>query len=113
MTYAAGILLFGPAGRCLLLRRAKSGIWETPGGHIEQGEAAWEAARRELREETGYAGPVLRTEPVRLWRGYQLYSAVVPAEFWVRLSTEHTASAWVLPSRPPRPAHPGLADLLG
>ena len=48
----------------LLLRRATdvrySGQWRMVGGKIERGEAAWQAALRELREETGCA-------PVRFW----------------------------------------------
>jgi mutator protein MutT len=43
-------------GRVLLARRAKepdSGSWGFPGGLIELGETAAEAARRELAEETG------------------------------------------------------------
>jgi 8-oxo-dGTP diphosphatase len=40
----------------LLIQRAKGGFtgyWSPPGGHIEPGETAREAARREVREETG------------------------------------------------------------
>ena len=48
----------------LLLRRAPNvayaGQWRMVGGKIEAGEAAWEAARRELSEETGQP-------PRRLW----------------------------------------------
>ncbi|MFO1122704.1 MAG: NUDIX domain-containing protein [Hyphomicrobiales bacterium] len=42
-------------GRVLLIERAKPplGIWSLPGGHVEPGETAAEAARRELAEETG------------------------------------------------------------
>ncbi len=42
--------------RVLLAQRGKSpdkGLWGFPGGHVEPGETALEAARRELREETG------------------------------------------------------------
>lgn len=48
----------------LLLRRAPevvyAGQWRMVGGKIHAGEAAWQAAVRELREETGRA-------PVELW----------------------------------------------
>jgi 8-oxo-dGTP pyrophosphatase MutT (NUDIX family) len=37
----------------LLLRHRLLGIWVQPGGHIDPGEAPWESALRETREETG------------------------------------------------------------
>ena len=43
-------------GRVLLVERAKApnaGTWGFPGGHVEWGETALEAAVRELAEETG------------------------------------------------------------
>lgn len=36
-----------------LLLRYRSGHWEFPRGHIEKGESEEQAARREVREETG------------------------------------------------------------
>lgn len=45
-------------GRVLLVRRAVAparGLWDVPGGFIEPGETAEQAARREAREELGIA----------------------------------------------------------
>lgn len=51
-------------GRLLCARHRKGDdvYWVLPGGHVERGETLWEAATRELREETGLA---LQTG--RLW----------------------------------------------
>jgi 8-oxo-dGTP diphosphatase len=43
----------GPHGSLLLVRRCDSGAWELPGGRVEVGESAADAAVRETAEETG------------------------------------------------------------
>jgi 8-oxo-dGTP diphosphatase len=40
-------------GRLLLVRRCDSGAWELPGGRVDVGETAVEAAVRETAEESG------------------------------------------------------------
>ena len=40
-------------GKLLWCRHRNRDTWEVPGGHIEEGETAIEAAARELQEETG------------------------------------------------------------
>lgn len=40
-------------GKLLWCRHEERDTWEVPGGHIEEGETALEAAARELQEETG------------------------------------------------------------
>lgn len=47
----------------LLVYNRRLSAWELPGGLIERGESAREAAAREFEEETGLAAPRLR------WRG--------------------------------------------
>lgn len=44
------------AGRILLIRHKRLGKWLPVGGELEEGETPLEAARRELREETGLEG---------------------------------------------------------
>jgi ADP-ribose pyrophosphatase YjhB (NUDIX family) len=58
----ASALVTDAAGRLLLARRAHEpfkGLWDTPGGFLDEREHPLDALRRELREETG-----LEIEPV-------------------------------------------------
>ena len=93
---------------CLTLRRASGGrcpgSWEAVHGHIEPGEQPAEAARRELREETGL-------EPVRLYNlsrvelFYQhrqdevalvpVFVAFAEPDATVVLSAEHDRAEWL------------------
>lgn len=96
----------GTATRMLLARRAGDylqGVWSYIAGHVEAGEAGWQAALRELREETALL-------PESFWAtSYceQFYAArsntieIVPAfvarvaeDVAVRLNGEHSAFRW-------------------
>lgn len=98
MTRSAGILMRARStGRYLLLRRRGTGLWETPGGHVELGETPREAAVREFEEETGFRGWYTIFSPTRPHRlgKFMLYEAETARQFTPRLSVEHVAYAWV------------------
>jgi ADP-ribose pyrophosphatase YjhB (NUDIX family) len=58
-----GAIVIDQRERILLVRRANppaAGLWSIPGGRVEPGEAVENAVLRELREETGVTGLVVR-----------------------------------------------------
>ena len=76
---AAGVI-YNPEGEILIAKRAdnqhQGGLWEFPGGKIEQGESAQQALARELHEEL--AIEVRASEPlVRIAHDYTDKSVVL------------------------------------
>lgn len=85
---AAGLaVVAADTGRVLLLQRGPddgpaSGLWELPGGHLEDGETPKQAAYREWQEETGLLLPYVPESPDVSWTDgvYQGFVWVVPQE---------------------------------
>ena len=98
----------GRALECLVLRRGPGGrcprSWEVVHGHIEDGERPFEAAIREMREETGLA-PDRLYNLSRVETFYQhgldevalvpAFAAFVEGSAPISLSAEHEASEWL------------------
>lgn len=80
------------------------GAWTYVAGHVEADEAAWQAAQRELAEETGLVPTELYATSFceQFWSAYTGCIEVVPAfvarvadAAAVRLNGEHAAFRWV------------------
>ena len=97
----------GADTRVLLLQRASEclrGVWSYVAGHIEPNETAWQAASRELAEETGLVPQALYATSF-CEQFYDVSSdcvMVVPAfvasvnhNCAVRLNGEHSALRWL------------------
>lgn len=54
----AATVVRNEAGEVLWAKRADNGRWNLPVGRVEEGEAPWEGALRELTEETGLVGEI-------------------------------------------------------
>ncbi|MGH8279416.1 MAG: NUDIX hydrolase [Gammaproteobacteria bacterium] len=81
-----------------------NGVWSYIAGHIAQGEAGWQAARRELREETGlvpdefYATSFCEQFYLAESNSIEIvpaFVARVDAAASVQLNAEHSAFRWV------------------
>lgn len=105
MKRAAGVILTAPDGSHLFLRRTGKNVdhphkWAFPGGHIEEGETAEDAARRELKEEAGYVplSTVHFTEHSRRISDgvdFTTFHARVDEKFEPKLNHEHDAHEWM------------------
>ena len=52
-TYSAGGVIIQNKTRKILVVEQRNGSWSLPKGHIDPGENALEAAKREVKEESG------------------------------------------------------------
>lgn len=116
---AAGVLFVTPTGEALFLKRGPDGDhpgeYCLPGGGIEDGETASDAAIRESVEETGRSPD---GAPAQLDRrstgGVNFVTFVEPVEqkFEPKLDGEHVGFEWRRLDDPPQPLHPGVAATL-
>src|SRR5690349_9417590 len=73
--------VFNPNGEILLIQRKDNGRWAMPGGVVEIGQSLAEAALRELWEEAGLRGRVIRLLGMfdgRIWRSQSKLHLVHP-----------------------------------
>ena len=102
-------------GRFLFCHRSplvpEPNSWGIPSGKIEKNELPIEAAKRELKEETGYHGEieftgmsVLEVKKLKFWT----FLGVVPYEFTPILNNESQGYIWTTLDNLPHPLHPGI-----
>lgn len=81
--------------RMLLLQRVlddqdpNGGKWEFPGGHVEEGEEPYDAARREWEEETGLEIPAGYSEGTWVNGGFQGFIYKISSESDIQINIPH------------------------
>jgi 8-oxo-dGTP pyrophosphatase MutT (NUDIX family) len=107
---SAGVIIFrrenGKILYLLLFKKYKTEYWDFAKGHVEQGEAALEAARREAKEETGLEDLKFMPgfeEKIAWWyrfegkltRKFVTYYLAETKTRDVRVSFEHLKPGWL------------------
>ncbi|EPC3470005.1 NUDIX domain-containing protein [Enterobacter asburiae] len=108
--FGSGIM-FRQGKFVFLIQRSDDGTWCPPGGTVEPGELAIDAARRELLEEVGYQydGPLT---PHSVYGDYLTFRAEVPERFEAKLNDESLAAGWFHIDDLPKPLHQPFAEML-
>lgn len=108
--FGSGIM-FRQGKFVFLIQRSDDGTWCPPGGTVEPGELAIDAARREVLEEVGYQydGPIT---PHSVYGDYLTFRAEVPERFEAKLNDESLAAGWFHIDELPKPLHQPYAEML-
>ncbi|WP_370607450.1 NUDIX hydrolase [Citrobacter meridianamericanus] len=108
--FGSGIM-FRQGDFVFLIQRSDDGTWCQPGGKVEPGELAIDAARREVLEEVGYQydGPLT---PHSVYGDYLTFRAEVPEKFEAKLNDESLAAGWFHIEDLPTPLHQPFAEML-
>ncbi|MEG7483337.1 NUDIX hydrolase [Citrobacter freundii] len=108
--FGSGIM-FRQGKFVFLIQRSDDGTWCPPGGTVEPGELAIDAARREVLEEVGYQydGPLT---PHSIYGDYLTFRAEAPEKFEAKLNDESLAAGWFHIDDLPKPLHQPFAEML-
>ncbi|HGU6442211.1 TPA: NUDIX domain-containing protein [Citrobacter amalonaticus] len=108
--FGSGIM-FRQGKFVFLIQRSDDGTWCQPGGTVEPGELAIDAARREVLEEVGYQydGPLT---PHSVYGDYLTFRAEVPDKFEAKLNDESLDAGWFHIDDLPKPLHQPFAEML-
>lgn len=111
MAIFGGGIMFRQGKYVFLIQRSDDGTWCQPGGTVEPGELAIDAARREVLEEVGYQydGPLT---PHSVYGDYLTFRAEVPERFEAKLNDESLAAGWFHIDDLPKPLHQPFAEML-
>lgn len=128
MIHAAGILYVTAEGKALFLRRATGadapGVWCLPGGVVEDGETALQAACREFKEEAGIDVDPATCQPWTRRLGgkdgkpgkeevdFTTFICTGQQEVEPKINSESDSAVWSPVNSPPQPLHPGCAIAL-